>query len=41
MIERSVKDYREKFGNLENKLSLATLEMINFGQSWQEAFQEA
>jgi inorganic pyrophosphatase len=40
VIRRSVKDYRKKFGNLENKLSMATLQMINFGQSWQEAFEE-
>jgi inorganic pyrophosphatase len=41
VIRRSMKDYRKKFGKLENKLSLATLQMINFGQSWQEAMNEA
>lgn len=40
VINRSMKDYRTKFGNLENKLSVATLRMINFGQSWQEALEE-
>jgi len=40
VINRSMKDYRVKFGNLENKLSVATLRMINFGQSWQEALSE-
>ncbi|MDX1909380.1 MAG: inorganic pyrophosphatase [Bacteroidia bacterium] len=40
VIKLSMKDYRKKFGKLENKLSLATLEMINFGQSWQEAMRE-
>lgn len=37
VINRSMKDYRKKFGKLENKLSLAALEAINYGQSWQEA----
>ncbi|WNJ19809.1 inorganic pyrophosphatase [Pontibacter sp. G13] len=41
VIRRSMVDYRKKFGKLENRLSLATLEMINFGQSWQEAMREA
>ncbi len=40
VIERSMKDYRTKFGKLENKLSVATLEMINFGQSWQQALAD-
>lgn len=40
VISRSMHDYRKKFGKLENKLSLATLQMINFGQSWQEAMEE-
>lgn len=40
IINRSMKDYRLKFGNLENKLSVATLRMINFGQSWQEALAQ-
>jgi inorganic pyrophosphatase len=40
VIRRSMQDYRTKFGKLENKLSMATLEMINFGQSWQEALGE-
>ena len=40
IINRSMKDYRLKFGNLENKLSVATLRMINFGQSWQEALSQ-
>ena len=40
VIERSMKDYRNKFGKLENKLSVATLEMINFGQSWQQALAD-
>jgi inorganic pyrophosphatase len=41
VIRRSMKDYRKKFGKLENKLSVATLEMINFGQSWQQALQDS
>jgi inorganic pyrophosphatase len=41
VIRRSMKDYRKKFGKLENKLSVATLQMINFGQSWQAALEEA
>ncbi len=41
VIRRSMKDYRLKFGKLENKLSVATLQMITFGQSWQEALAEA
>lgn len=41
VIQASIKDYRKKFGKLENRLSMATLEMINFGQSWQEAMREA
>lgn len=41
VIRRSMDDYRTKFGKLENKLSVATLEMINFGQSWQEALTES
>ncbi|MEM9987057.1 MAG: inorganic diphosphatase, partial [Bacteroidota bacterium] len=41
VVRRSMKDYRKKFGKLENKLSMATLQMINFGQSWQEAMEEA
>lgn len=40
VIRRSMGDYRKKFGKLENKLSVATLEMINFGQSWQEALMD-
>lgn len=40
VIKRSMNDYRTRFGKLENKLSVATLEMINFGQSWQEALEE-
>lgn len=40
VIRRSMNDYRTRFGKLENKLSVATLEMINFGQSWQEALEE-
>ncbi|MEM6344429.1 MAG: inorganic pyrophosphatase [Bacteroidota bacterium] len=40
VIRRSMNDYRKRFGKLENKLSVATLEMINFGQSWQEALEE-
>lgn len=40
VISRSMADYRKKFGKLENKLSVATLQMINFGQSWQEALDE-
>jgi inorganic pyrophosphatase len=40
VIRRSIKDYGKKYGKLENKLSMATLEMINFGQSWQEAFSD-
>ncbi len=40
VIRRSMTDYRTKFGKLENKLSVATLEMINFGQSWLEALDE-
>lgn len=40
VIRRSQLDYRKKFGKLENKLSVATLEMVNFGQSWQQAFNE-
>ncbi|MEM7658318.1 MAG: inorganic pyrophosphatase [Bacteroidota bacterium] len=40
VIRRSMQDYRIKFGKLENKLSMAALEMINFGQSWQEAMGE-
>lgn len=40
VIRRSMVDYRKKFGKLENKLSVATLEMINFGQSWQEALND-
>lgn len=27
------KDYKEKFGNIENKMSLAAMEAINFGQN--------
>ncbi|MEL6673008.1 MAG: inorganic pyrophosphatase [Bacteroidota bacterium] len=41
VIRRSMADYRTKFGKLEHQLSLATLEMINFGQSWQAAFSES
>lgn len=41
VVKRSMKDYRKKFGKLENKLSMATLQMITFGQSWQEAIAEA
>ena len=41
VVLRSMKDYRKKFGKLENKLSMATLQMITFGQSWQEAMAEA
>lgn len=33
VIERSRKDYIKKFGKLENKLTLAAFEAINFGQS--------
>ncbi len=41
VIRRSMGDYRSKFGNIENKLSVAMLQTINFGQSWQEAFEES
>lgn len=37
VINRSRKDYRSKFGNLENKLSMAVLEAVTYGQSWQAA----
>lgn len=40
VIKRSMKDYHKKFGKLANKLSVATLEMINFGQSWKQAFND-
>jgi inorganic pyrophosphatase len=40
VIRRSQQDYKEKFGKLENKLSMAMLNAINFGQSWQDAFSE-
>ena len=40
VIRRSMTDFRKKFGKLENKQSVATLEMINFGQSWQEALND-
>ena len=37
VIRRSQVDYKEKFGDLESKLSMAVLEAINYGQSWQAA----
>lgn len=40
IINRSMADYRTEFGNIENKLSVAMLQTINFGQSWQEAFEQ-
>ncbi|MEO0899443.1 MAG: inorganic pyrophosphatase [Bacteroidota bacterium] len=40
VIRRSMIDYQKKFGKLANKLSVATLEMINFGQSWQQALKD-
>lgn len=40
VIRLSMKDYRKQFGNLENKLSVATVQMVNMGQSWQKAWEE-
>jgi inorganic pyrophosphatase len=37
VIRRSRKDYMSKFGKLENKLSIAALEAINFGQAIMES----
>ena len=37
VINRSRLDYKKKFGNLENKLSMAVLEAVTYGQSWQAA----
>ncbi|MEM6768916.1 MAG: inorganic diphosphatase, partial [Bacteroidota bacterium] len=37
VIQCSIGDYQAKFGELENRLSMAVLEAINFGQSWQAA----
>ncbi|MEM8901987.1 MAG: inorganic pyrophosphatase [Bacteroidota bacterium] len=37
VIQYSIEDYQQKFGELENRLSMAVLEAINFGQSWQAA----
>lgn len=37
VISRSIQDYKTKYGSLEQKLSMAVLEAINFGQSWQAA----
>lgn len=40
VVRRSMLDYKKKYGSLENKLSMAVLEAINFGQSWQEAMSD-
>ncbi len=40
VIRRSRQDYRNKFGDISRKLSVAILEAINYGQSWQQAFKE-
>lgn len=37
VIRRSQKDYKVKYGQLETQLSMAVLDAINYGQSWQEA----
>ncbi|RMG22763.1 MAG: inorganic pyrophosphatase [Bacteroidetes bacterium] len=39
VIRRSQADYAEKYGKLEAQLSMAVLEAINYGQSWQEAME--
>ena len=40
VINRSIKDYKKKFGKLENKLSIAAMEAINFSQDVKQAFAE-
>lgn len=40
IINASIADYKDKFGNLENQLSMAVLDAVNFGQSWQEAMSQ-
>jgi len=41
VIRRSRKDYMRTFGKLENKLSLAAMEAINFGKDLQESVSKA
>jgi len=41
VIARSIQDYKLKFGNLENKLSMKLIEAISYGQSWQAAMASA
>lgn len=36
VIQRSIIDYRDNFGKIENKLSVAAMEAIAYGQSLQE-----
>lgn len=40
VIGRGVKDYKKKFGKLENKLSIAAMEAINFTQDIQKVYKE-
>jgi len=41
VIDRSIQDYKHKFGNLEKKLSMKLIEAISYGQSWQAAMAAA